>query len=451
VSSEVGSDAYPRERCRELVERVVGLSRADEVHVSLGVEDLAHQRFARNSPSTAGLVSTSSLSVRSTFGRRSATSEGNQLDPGSLEILVRRSEELARSAPEDPELLPALGPQEFLQVDTAPAESEAERLEQLVRGVSACIGRARRAGCVAAGFAQSRERVAAVGNSRGLFGYQRLADAQFSGTVRTPDGAGSGWASTAGVRARDLDFEGPSLIAIDKARSSVEARSWDPGEYPVVLEPSCVARLMGLFMGQMGMRAADEGHSFFSLPGGRTRLGEELFAGSVQLGSDPSDAAVPSLPWSAEGVPHAPTRWLEGGVVRNLHCDRYWAREHARPLVPRPPNLLLEGGPGSLEELIEGTERGLLVTNLWYVRSVDPRSMLYTGLTRDGLFWIEDGRVTHPVNNFRWNESPVRVLQNVEALSRPERIAGRNGRALQARVPGMRVSSFRFTSVSDAV
>ena len=451
MSSGIGTDVYPQERCRELVERVVGLSRADEVHVSLGVDEIAHQRFARNSPSTAGRVSTIALGVRSTFGRRSATSEGNQLDPGSLEVLVRRSEELASRAPEDPELLPALGPQEYLQVDTGPPESEAERLEHLVRGVSTSIGRARRAGCVAAGFAQARERVAAVGNSAGLFGYQRLADAQFSGTVRTPDGSGSGWASTAGVRARDLDFEGTSLTAIDKARSSVEARSWDPGEYPAILEPACVARLIGLLMGHMGMRPADEGRSFFSLPDGRTRLDEELFPTSVHLSSDPADSAVPSLPWSAEGVRHAPTSWVEGGVVRNLHCDRYWAREHSRPLVPRPPNTLLQGGETSLKELIAGTERGLLVTNLWYVRSVDPKTMLYTGLTRDGLFWIEDGRVTHPVNNFRWNESPVRVLQNVEALSRPERIGGRNGRALQARVPGLAVSSFRFTSVSDAV
>jgi len=442
---------YTETQCRDLVERVVRLSKADEVHVSLNFDEVVHQRFARNCPSTAGLVSSVTVSVRSTFGTRTATSQGNQFSGGALEDIVRSSEELARAGPEDPEFQPALGEQVFVEVPEGAPESEAERLEHLTQGIALVIGRALRSGYVAAGFAQARDSVRCIANAAGLFGYQRTSDAHFAETVRTPDGAGSGWASTASIRARDLDFEGPTTTAISKARGSLNARTFAPGDYPAVLEPACVASLMGLLMGSMDMRQADEGRSFFSLPEGQTRLGEKLFPESISLHSDPADPTVPALRWSADGVPHAPTSWIDKGVLANLHCNRYWGREHSRPLLPRPPNTLLRGGNETLAELIAGTERGLLVTNLWYMRGVDTKTMLYTGLTRDGLFWIEDGKVTHPVNNFRWNDSPIRVLQNTEALSRPMRIGGRNGRTLSALVPALRVKSFGFTSISDAV
>ncbi|MAB78178.1 MAG: peptidase C69 [Planctomycetes bacterium] len=438
-------------RCRELTQHVVLLSKADGVQVSLAADEIVHQRFARNVPSSAGWVRDDSISIRSTFGTQSATASGNQLDSHSLEALVRRSESLARQAPEDPEFLAALGPQSYASVSVGTAESGAGRLEYLNRGVEHALGRARRSGLVAAGFAEAREMVRSIGNSAGLFGYHRQGDAHFSETVRTPDGRGSGWASTAAGLAGELDFEGPTESAIHKARRSAGARTLAAGDYPAVLEPACVASLMGFLVEGMDMRRADEGRNFFSLAGDETRLGERLFPVGINLVSDPGDGTVSSVPWAEDGTPHRRTHWIRDGVVENLHCDRYWARERSRRLQPFPPNTLMGGGEDSLEQLIEGTERGVLVTNLWYIRSVDPKTMLCTGLTRDGVFWIENGRVTHPVNNFRWNDSPVHVLQEAEALSKPVRVGGRNGRSIHAFVPAIRVASFGFSSVSEAV
>src|SRR5690606_9328921 len=154
--------------------------------------------------------------------------------------------------------------------------------------------------------------------------------------------------------------------------------------------------------------------SYFSEPGGATKLGKKLFPESVTLRSDPSAALAPGAPWGDEGLPQAPRTWLDRGRVSSLFCDRFWAQKREHEAVPPPSNLLMSGGHGSLDELIADTRRGVLVTSLFYIRFVDPRTLLLTGLTRDGVFWIEDGKLSHPVTNFRWNESPVRALENVD-------------------------------------
>ena len=439
------------QECRDVVERVRSFSKADEVQVSLGAGELAHLRHARNTPSTGGLVATLTLGVQSTFGSRRATAQVNQLDRDSIETVVRRSEELALRAPEDPEFVPALGPQEYVAVPAETAEEESERLERLSSGVAGCIEAARAAGVVSAGFAEARASVTCLANSAGLFGYHRSQEAHFSQTVRTSDGRGSGWASSAGRTAGELEFERCARTAIDKARASTGARPLAPETVPAVLEPACVATLLGLFAAGMDARNADEGRSFFAREDGGTRLGETLFPDWIELVSDPAHRLVPTLPWGEDGLPHGRTEWVRSGTVQNLHCARFWAQKSERtPLAP-PPNLILRDAERSLEDLIASVERGVLITDLWYVREVDPRTMLYTGLTRDGVFWIEGGKVTHPVNNFRWNESPVRVLKNALGCSRAMRVGGRGGSARNALVPALAVGEFALTSVSEAI
>jgi predicted Zn-dependent protease len=198
-------------------------------------------------------------------------------------------------------------------------------------------------------------------------------------------------------------------------------------------------------------RAADEGRSFLARGGGGTRLGERLAPSWLGLSSDPLLPGLACVPWGDENLPLAATDWLRQGTLSNLHASRYWAARTGRaPLAP-PRNLLCSGGQGSSEELVRTLERGLLITDLWYIREVDPRTLLYTGLTRDGVFWVEQGEIAHPVNNFRWNESPLRMLANAQAASAPQRLGGRGGDASHMLVPALRVSEFALTSVSDAV
>ncbi len=443
--------ALSEQQCRDLAQQVLELSRADEAEVSLADEDLAHLRFARNSPSTGGLVRSRSVRVRSTFGTRSAAAEGNQLDRSALETLVRRSEELARRAPEDPEFVPALERQEYVAVPLAEPEEESERRSRLAQGVERCIDEARSSGLVAAGYVECAGRAQALANSAGLFGYHRGSSAHLSETVRTSDGRGSGWASSAASRVSELDFAGVSRAASAKARASAGARPLEPGTYPALLEPACVASLLALLIREMDARSADEGRSFFAREDGRTRLGEALFPEWAGVRSDPADPRVPTLPWGAEGLAHRATDWIRAGSVANLHSGRFWAAKMGRAPLPEPPNLLCEGGEGSTEDLLRSLERGIWITSLWYIREVDPRTMLYTGLTRDGVFWIERGEVAYPVHNFRWNESPVRVLANALGRSASVRIGGRGGESRNTLVPALHVGAFELTSVSEAV
>ena len=436
---------------KQLLERVLGLSRADEAQVSLLATEAGHLRFARNTPSTSGRYSDHELSVRSTFGRKSATATVNQLDPLSLQEVVARSEQLAQLAPEDPERMPDLGPQSYAPVDAFDPALSSQGAAQMVAGSAACLDRARSAGLVAAGFSEARDRAAWIANRRGLRAYHRSTEAGFSTTVRTAQGDGSGWASGSGNSVKQIDHAGCAERAIDKARRSVAPKPLAPGKYVTVLEPACVASLMQLLAFSMNARSADEGRSFFSEPGGKTKLGQQLFPETVSLRSDPAAEMAPGAPFSADGQPQRPRAWIERGQVQSLACERFWAQKRDREPEPPPSNLLMSGGKGSLEELIASTERGVLITSLWYIRFVDPRTLLLTGLTRDGVFWLEDGKISHPVTNFRWNDSPIRVLQQVEAMSESVRASPRDGSASNLWVPALRVKEFELSSVSDAV
>jgi predicted Zn-dependent protease len=194
----------------------------------------------------------------------------------------------------------------------------------------------------------------------------------------------------------------------------------------------------------MDARSADEGRSFLSKKGGGTKIGEKLFDERVNIYSDPAHPEIPSAPWSGDGFPLEKTTWVENGAVKNMFYSRYWAEKQGVQPVARPQGFIFEGGDQSLADMIRNTERGVLVTRFWYIRAVDPQTLLYTGLTRDGTFYIEDGKIKFPVKNFRFNESPIIMLNNIEAMGKPERTSGNM-------VPPMKIRDFTFTSLSDAV
>ncbi|MDQ3038899.1 MAG: TldD/PmbA family protein, partial [Pseudomonadota bacterium] len=269
-------------------------------------------------------------------------------------------------------------------------------------------------------------------------------------TVRTADGRGSGWV---GRNVRDVDdfrVERDIAVAIRKARDSAEAKALEPGKYTVILEPHAAAGLISFMMNFFDARAADEGRSFLSKKGGGNKLGEQVYDPRVSFHSDPWDKDVPVLPWDGQGLPRERGPIVTKGKVEALAYSRFWAQKQGKRAVGRPGNLIMSGGTKSTADLVRGTQRGVLVTRTWYIRLVDPQTVLLTGLTRDGTFYIENGEIKYPIKNFRFNESPIIMLNNIEELGKPVRVAGDES-SLAMMIPPMKLRDFTFTSLSDAV
>jgi len=440
-----------QEESQAIIERLLKSTKADETEVSISSGTTSHLRFARNTPSTSGRTTDTVVRVQSTFGTRTGSARTNQLDEDSLRSALRTAEELAELAPEDAEYMPALGPQQYPDSNAWVEETAVSGSSLLASGAEECIKSARDRGLVAAGFLRIEAESEALGNSAGLFAYHRSTIASMSETVRTPDGRGSGWVSRAANNIRDIDFKEVAAIAVEKALTSKKPRRMEPGKYTTILEPSCVADMVRSLLFAMDARSADEGRSYFSRKGGGTRLGEKIFPESISIVSDPSDTRVPGSPWGEDGIAQKRVEWINRGVVKNLRASRYWAKKHGGAPIAFPPNILMAGGKGSLQDLIQSTKKGLLVTSFWYVRSVDPQTLMLTGLTRDGVFWIEDGAIAFPVMNFRWNESPAATLQNIELMSQSLRVPPRESANPTMMIPAIKVREFNFSSLSEAV
>jgi predicted Zn-dependent protease len=432
------------------MKKVLSYSKADECEVNLNGSDNGNIRYARNSVSTSGGISQTSLAVSSAFGKKVGVATINEFDDESLKKVVSRSEELAKLAPENPEYVSILGPQTYPESPTFVPATAAMTPKDRADAVAESLRISKENKLTAAGFLENSTGYSAMMNSKGLFAYNTDTNVSFNVTLRTEDGKGSGWATKAYNDITKLDVKSATKSAADKAIRSVTARAIEPGKYTVILEPAAALVLLeNMFFG-MDARQADEGRSFMSKPGGKTKLGERLVDERVNIYSDPFNPEVPTSTWSGDGRPQEKINWIEKGVIKNLYNSRYWAQKKGIKSIPRPDGVIMAGSNQSLEDLIKNTEKGILVTRLWYIRSVDPQTVLLTGLTRDGTFYIENGKIKFPVKNFRFNESPIIMLNNLEALGKPERtISGESG--LSALIPPMKIRDFTFSSLSDAV
>ncbi|MSU49510.1 MAG: TldD/PmbA family protein [Opitutus sp.] len=443
---------------RTLLKKVLALAKADECSVFLSGARRGNLRFARNNVSTSGGSDTLSLGVNCSFGKKTGAASINEFDDASLARAVRNAEELARLSPDNPEHVELVGPQTYLEPRSFFASTAALTQDDRVRHAAASIKICRDQKLTAAGYLSDSAGFSAIANSRGLFGYQRNTEVDFTITARTDDGRGSGYGVADFDDAAKLDTAAVTSIAARKAVLSQDARAIEPGKYTVVLEPSAGATLIGNMLGAMNARAADEGRTFLSKAGGGTRVGEKLMDERVHLYTDPMNAELPGRKWTAGGLPQHRIEWIEGGVVKNLAYDRFWARKKGiaedkaafggggggRRGGGGGTGAIMAGTDTGLDDLIKSVKRGVLVTNLWYIRLVDAQTQLYTGLTRDGTFYIENGAIKYPVKNFRFNESPVIMLNNLEALGRPVRVSN-------SLIPPMVVRDFTFSSLSDAV
>lgn len=447
-----------RAEAKDLAERVLSFSTAEEAHVNITSSASGNTRFALNQITTSGDSTDTTVTVTSAFGTREASASTNRLDDEGLREIVMRSERLARLAPENPERMPDLSPQEYVAVPAYFESTARLDAERRARVAEQAIAPSAERGLLATGFLDFGASAGAVANKKGLFAFHSGTEAAYTLTVRTVEGDGSGWAGGIHNDFSRIDTSAVAERAVEKALRSRGAEPVAPGEWTVILEPTAVANLLQLIFlgfggGAISARAADEGRSFFSKSGGGNRIGERLFDERVTLLSDPADPELLDRPFDSEGLPLRRIVWVEQGVLQNLAYDRFWAQKQGKEPTGSPSTLRMLGGDASLEEMIASTERGILVTRFWYIRSVDPRTLLYTGLTRDGTFLIENGRITRAAQNLRFNESPALMLTRLEALGPAVRVSAEEsgGRGEPIIVPPLKIRNFTFTSVSEAV
>jgi predicted Zn-dependent protease len=439
------------EDARAIAERRIAASRADGCVVRLHGGDNVNLRFAKNSATSNGVRSNMRVSIRSEFGQRSGSMTVTNLDEAVLAEAQRLSEEIARLASADPEHMAPLGPQTYGAGAAFEMATADLRADALAGAVSVAINKAKAKGVEAAGYGETGGEFRAMATSNGLFAYERISRADLTVTARRVDGSWSGWASGSENRFSGLDPERIANRAVGKAAHSATPLDLEPGQYTVILEPSAVGELLHYLFWTMSARAADEGRSWLSRKGGGAKLGEALMDPRVTLWSDPGEPLAPIPTFSWDGVPHTRTVWIENGVVRNLGYSRYWAAKMGKQPLPSPAGIVMAGGSSAVEEMVRDTRRGILVTRFWYSNMLDPRRLLITGLTRDGNFLIENGRIAAPVRNFRFNESLITMLGNIEAIGPTERIHGGDlgGGAIAA--PPLLVKSFNFSSRSRAI
>ena len=438
---------------KRLCDRILSFATADFTRVNVESGMSGFTRTATNRITTAGNITDVNVTITSVFGKRVASISTNRIADDVLAQAVKEAEALARISPDNPEYLPELGPQTYTEVEGYYASTGDLTTESRARAAALAIKAAEGSKTVAAGFIDVSAGSEAVATSTGLFASASRTQVASTLTVRTTDGLSSGWAGDEGADWTTIESERIAADAVRKCQEWRGKRSLDPGIYDVILEPTAVGILMQRLMFAFDARQADEGRSYFSKRGGGNMLGEKLFDERVTLQSDPAHRNAETNPFTGSGLPVKPEVWVEKGVLKSLAYSRFWAERSKVAPRPGPSNVIMSGGDASLEDMIKSVKRGVLLTRFWYVRELNPRTIAYTGLTRDGTFLIENGRIARPVTNFRFNQSIAELLQNVEMVGRPTRVAaGESGSAsTPIVVPALKVRGFNLSSVSDAI
>jgi predicted Zn-dependent protease len=440
-----------RTEALQICETVLGQAKAagaEDAVVSLQSTVEAHARFADNRITTSGRAEDLDITATVWVGRRRGSSTANDATSDALKRLADEAVQIARISPVHREYVPTLGPLQYAESrGFADATADVD-LTARAAALDGILAACRNAKVTGAGFHVARASASAAATANGNRRYFRSSDAGFSLTARSEDGSGSGYYAGDHFDLARLDAKRIAEEAVGKAVRSRTPKPIEPGTYPVILEPQAVADLVGFLANAFDARTADEGRSAFSAKDGKTRLGDALFSDRLNLYSDPMHPDLPAVPATGEGIPASRVSLVKGGVLENLEYSRFWAQEQKREPTAGPVNFILESTqpPTRLEDMIAGMKRGLLISRFWYVRLVDPRSIMLTGLTRDGLWWIENGKIQHPVRNLRFNQSVLAMLApwNVEAIGAPQRQA-------PLMVPALKLGAFAFTSVSDAI
>jgi PmbA protein len=438
---------------RRIVDTVLRLARSTgveetEVHIDEVADNLT--RFANNGIHQNVAEQGLTVSIRTVVDGRTARATTNRIEEDSLRATIEASLSLAHSQPKDPRVLLMPSKQRYRRVNRFVKQTAALTAEDRARAVRLACDLAIKKGQVAAGIFASGQSQSAIGNSRGLFAAYRETHAEFSITMQEAPAASWAKANSADVRA----FEPQKLAAraSEKVHLAVNARELPPGRYTVILEPAAVLDLVGFLFYDFAATALEDKRSCLN-----DRMNTQLFGKNITIADDAYHPLQQGQPFDGEGLPRQRVLLVDRGVPKNLVYSRAAAKAARKTptghgfALPNeygeaPMNLVFTGGDSSLEKMIASTDRGLLVTRLWYIREVDPYEKVMTGMTRDGLFLVENGRVTSAVRNFRFNQSLIEMLENVELLGPAVRATGEE--AFEMVVPAMKIHNFHFSEVT---
>lgn len=435
---------------RRIAQRLLRFSDADEteVEVNAGVDALT--RFANNTIHQNVAEQTLFVSVRSVFDGRTARATTNKTDDESLRRVVATSATLAKSQPKNPDLLPMPGRQKYLPVQRYFPGTAGATPDDRARAVAAVVSHTEKQGQIAAGTFTTGAFAMVLANSGGLYATHRQTRAEFSITVLEDDS--SGWAKGNSPDMRRIHPTALAAAASEKSAASRRPREVEPGRWTVILEPSAVQDLIGFLSYDFAGTALLDQRSCFN-----KRIGKKVMGENITLRDDVSHPLQSGAPFDGEGMPRQKVVLIERGVPKNLVYARATAKKmkakatgHGLPLPNEfgeaPVNIVIDGGKTSLQEMVASTGRGILLTRLWYIREVDPYEKILTGMTRDGSFLVENGRIVTGIRNFRFNQSLLEMLSNVEQLGPAVRAAGEESFEMVA--PAMKVRNFHFTEVT---
>ena len=458
-----------RDQAAEIFSRIRKFASADEVECLFYGGKAALTRFANNTIHQNMAEENYGVSVRTVFGGRTARATTNKFDDDSLQNVVRASESLARVQQPDTDLLPVPSPDESSDKNAQAAqpsrhfgETAALTPAQRADAVGQIVAIAQKRKLTAAGIFASSEGVEGIFNSRGVSAWHAQTSAEVSITMLAADS--SGWQKANSPDVARLDPAHLAQIAAEKAVKSAAPREIAPGKYTVILEPAAVLDTVGFAFFDFGGLAILDQRSFLN-----NRISTKLFGENISIWDDVAHSLQSGSPFDGEGMPRQRVQLVENGVVKRLVYSRASAEKmkkseyaakvgaieatgHGFPIPNEigeaPMNIVLESArePQTVDQMIASTERGILVTRLWYIREVDPYEKILTGMTRDGTFLIENGKVVCGLRNFRFNQSVIEMLSNVEAMSTPVRTSGEE--SFDMVVPAMKVRDFNFTEVT---
>lgn len=447
-----GGALRSREHAR-VADIVLNTSRADQVEAAIETADTYLTRFANSEIHQNTGEHTTEVVVRSVFGQRVGVASTTSLDREAVEVAVRRAERIAQLQPENPEFPGLPGPAEYGAVGGYSEETATCSPERRAAGVCEICGLAVKEGLVASGSFSTAAREIMVVNSRGLLAEVRFTRANLLTVVMSA--TGSGYAERFSVNVGDIDPRQVAEEAVKGCLADSEPGGIEPGEYEAIFEDYAVADMIQMlsYMG-FGARAFQEGRSFMS-----GNLGRKITGANITIWDDGLDPGGVPLPFDAEGVPKQRVMLIEEGVARGVVYDSYTAaREgkrstgHAVSPLPSPGpfaiNLFMAGGDSGLEEMIAGTKRGIYVKRLHYTNPVHPVKSLLTGMTRDGTFLVEKGKIVRPVKNLRFTESILGALSSAELISRETKLLPLYSLG-GVRAPAVKVSKFTFTGVTE--
>lgn len=442
------SNILSEEQAFYLLDKAIKQSQAEGVFVSLSSTEESLSRYSENQISQNITRTKLNLEVTSYFGTRSASASTTELDEDAIAQTIRRSEELARIAPEDPEWVPLLEPQIYDRrtpaFDIATANSSPLERGKIIQQVCA---KSAKAGVDGSGTLSTETSMFAVANSKGLRAYNRGTKANFSYTARIENG--SSWSQRTAWSIEKLPIESLTEQLIDRAFASRHPREVKPGIYPVIFDGAAFGDLLIWVIWNLDARAADEGRSFMSVTDATgkpigNRLGEAMFNPLVQVNRNPAHPLLQSSTFFPDGLSNNYLEIIKDGTPKTLSYSRYWAQQKSTLPTGFLLPIVMNGSDRSLSDLIAQTERGILVNRAWYVRYVNGKTLEVTGMTRDGTFWIEDGKIAYPIKNLRFNQRLPEMLRDIDAVTTVDRYGN-------SVVPGVRVKAFNFSSISDSV